>query len=156
MTWRDWFNSGPYLVQISPQRLKITNLSNNRVWEDAPLVAIAEDAKGNKSIIAIGSAAKGKADLVVNPFDHPRTFLHDFTVAESLIKYALRSMMPRHLFTVSPVIIMQVTEALEGGMTQIEHRALRELAIGAGARKAYIYEKPTPPTLAELQEMTKL
>jgi len=33
-------------------------------------------------------------------------------------------------------------EKTEGGLTVIEHRALRELAIGAGARDAAIYQGP--------------
>ena len=150
------FSSGPYLVQFSRHCLKLTNLSTNQVWENDPLVAIVDSTKGKPIIAAIGAAAKGKTNLVVNPFDHPRVFISDFTLAEALLKYALRELMPKHFLTVSPKLILHVLDVLEGGITQLEKRALREMALGAGARAVYFWENESSPTLKETQALKKL
>jgi rod shape-determining protein MreB and related proteins len=42
-------------------------------------------------------------------------------------------------FMVSPNLLLHPLELVEGGLSQIEDRVLRELAVGAGAKKAMIW-----------------
>ena len=115
----NFFSSGPYLAQFSRQRLKLTNLSNQQAWENDPLVALDDSVKGKPIIVAIGAMAKGKTNLVVNPFGHPRVFISDFTAAEALLKHALRELMPRHFLKVSPKLILHVP-AINAALRQIK------------------------------------
>ena len=45
----------------------------------------------------------------------------------------MREVLGRKLFSMSPIIVVHPMEKIEGGLTGIEHRAFRELALGAGA-----------------------
>ena len=53
------------------------------------------------------------------------------------------------------MIILQPMEKLEGGLTQIEKRAFRELAFGAGAYDVYLYSgTPLVTQGVDLNELT--
>lgn len=45
----------------------------------------------------------------------------------------------KSFFTPSPRVIIHPMEKLEGGLTEIEEKAFRELCIGAGSRLAVVY-----------------
>lgn len=131
-------------VQIREQRLKITNLNTGRVYNDAPLVAIETGPDGKKVVAAVGAAAtqlSARGSIkVINPFSHPRTLLSDFMVAERLLMSAFQEVCGKSLLRPSPSVVMHPIEKLDGGLTAIEQKALRELAFGASARKVTVYE----------------
>lgn len=62
----------------------------------------------------------------------------EFEIAERLLKDGIKEAYSGGLLLTRPHIIMHPKEALEGGLTMIEQRVLRELALGAGAVKTYI------------------
>ena len=62
----------------------------------------------------------------------------DFTVTEQMIKQFIRMVNPRSLISPSPRIIVCVP----CGSTQVERRAIREAALGAGASQVYLIEEP--------------
>ena len=131
-------------VQIWEHRLKVTNLKTGQVHDTAPLVAIETHPRGVKKIVGIGAAA-GQLPLrsnieLINPFSHPRTLLSDFLVAEKLVMHAVREACGKGLVPAAPAIIMHPMEKLEGDLTQVERRAFRELALGAGARAVVVYQ----------------
>jgi len=76
---------------------------------------------------------------VLTPFQHPRILIEDFAGAEKVVQYAIKELFGRRLLSPSPIVVLHPDIELEGGLTQIEARALREMAEGAGARKVYIY-----------------
>jgi rod shape-determining protein MreB and related proteins len=127
------FSSTLY-VCIWRDRLLVKDIDNGKVFDDIPLVAISDD---EKKIIAVGKDAKNELN-VVNPFDHPRTLLSDFTVGEKLLQHAYRYVFSNSYFKPAPLVYIHPMEKLEGGLTQIEARAFRELASGAGAREVYV------------------
>jgi len=65
--------------------------------------------------------------------------LSDFTVAEVVIKGFLKKVFEGRLFAPAPIVVLHPRVDPEGGFTQIEIRALRELAIGAGASRVIIW-----------------
>lgn len=85
------------------------------------------------------SAVAGLHGEVVNPFAHPRSLVSDFTVAEQLLKAAVRKMTGKGIFSVAPRIVMHPLGDPEGGFTQIERRAIREMGLGAGASKVVVW-----------------
>jgi rod shape-determining protein MreB len=108
---------------------------------EPPFAAISREPK--KRLLGVGEAARvaaatQPADLV-NPFKHPRSLLSDFTVAEVIIKGFVKKLFDGRLFVGSPIVVLHPRVNPEGGFTQIEIRALRELAIGAGASKAFVW-----------------
>ncbi len=62
----------------------------------------------------------------------------DFTVTEQMLKYFIKKVHDTRMFRPSPRIIICVP----CGSTQVERRAIRESAIGAGARQVYLIEEP--------------
>ena len=129
-------------VMISPELLTIKNLSSGQVIAEVPEVAISKSPR--PKILGVGSKARNAALLepsqIVNPFAHPRSLVSDFTVAEQLLKYQVRQSTKSSFIRVSPSIIMHPLGTPAGGFTQIERRALRELALGAGASTVFLKE----------------
>ena len=57
----------------------------------------------------------------------------------------------------SPTVIIHPMEKLEGGLTMIEDRAFRELALSAGAREAVLYlGEPLPTHDFDLEKVKTL
>jgi len=45
----------------------------------------------------------------------------------------------RGLFTASPGVVIQPMEITDGGLSEVEERVFRELAMGAGAAKVVVW-----------------
>jgi len=71
------------------------------------------------------------------PFSHKRSLVGDFTAAEKLLKALVKEVQQGLVLSVS--IVIHPMERIEGGLSQIEERALRELAIGAGASRVAVW-----------------
>ena len=77
---------------------------------------------------------------ISNPaFTSQRLLVGDFAVAEHFLKRLVKKAAPTGWFTPSPKILIHPIEMIEGGLSQVEERALLELAAQVGARKAEIY-----------------
>jgi rod shape-determining protein MreB and related proteins len=72
-------------------------------------------------------------------FSSQRLLVGDFTVAEHFLKGLVKKAAPAGWFTASPKILIHPLEMIEGGLSQVEERALLELAAQVGARKAGVY-----------------
>jgi rod shape-determining protein MreB len=123
-------------VQIWEDRIKVLNVSSNVSFDDSPLVVIRTSDKGEKLISGIGKKASLSLDSnekVVNPFSHPRVLFSDFYVAEKLLQHAFQQINNIKYLRPQPKVIVHPMEKTEGGLTMIEKRAFRELALGAGA-----------------------
>jgi rod shape-determining protein MreB len=65
--------------------------------------------------------------------------LGDFTVGEQLIKAFVRRVHRQSWFVLAPRIIMHPLGSPAGGFTQVERRAFREMALGAGATDVVLW-----------------
>ena len=132
------FPGGPVYIRISRERIKVRDTRGGGYYDDEPLIGISADDP--PIVLAVGAAARSSSSHWVNPFDHPRVLIGDFVVAEKLIQHALKEVYGGAYFRSSPVVIIHVTEDLEGGLSQIERRELQEMVAGAGARESHIWE----------------
>ncbi len=128
-------------ARLEPDLLTLREPASGRSISEPPVAAITRESK--RRLVAVGEAARVAAvtqavDLI-NPFKHPRTLLSDFTLAEQVFKGFVRKLFEGRLFAAAPVIVLHPRVNPEGGFTQIEVRALKELAIGAGASKAIVW-----------------
>ncbi|MGE5523882.1 MAG: hypothetical protein ACM3SS_09200 [Rhodospirillaceae bacterium] len=73
------------------------------------------------------------------PFTTQRLLIGDFTAAERTLKAALKRVVNSRLISISPRVLIQPLEMIEGGLSQVEDRVLREVAIGAGASKVIVW-----------------
>lgn len=132
--------SNDLLVELSENKLSIKVFSSDIKYEDEPYIAIEKTRKG-EIVKAIGIEAKGEAGTnitVSNPFKHSRSFIADFFLAEKIIQHGVFEIHKSRI-RAAPRVIMHQLEKTEGGLTSIEERVLRELALGAGAREVLIY-----------------
>lgn len=135
-------SSGPVYVKIKPDLLSVTDVSTGKHFEDMPLIAIKDG--DIKTIIAVGRlaenpTAQGQNITVLNGFKHPRTIINDFIAAEMTLKFFLKKITENTIIKPAPVMIIHPLDKLDGGLTVIEKRALRELGAGVGAREVYIW-----------------
>ena len=112
---------------------------------DEPSVVASRTEGGpssKKTIQAVGKAAKemlGKAPgaiTVIRPMKDG--VIADFTVTEQMLKQFIKKVHDSKLLSPSPRIIICVPS----GSTQVERRAIRESAIGAGASQVFLIEEP--------------
>lgn len=135
-------------VQIWENRIKVTDIQTNAVFDEKPLVQVETDKNGVKKITAVGN----QVTSYVNPFSHPRVLFSDFYVGQVLLHEIIKKLIGSGLFVPAPAIVLQAMEKTEGGLTQIEIRAFRELAFSAGARDALIHQGTV---LADFKEIVK-
>lgn len=133
-------------VQLSPERVTVRDPKTGEAVSEIPEVAIQHSSTGKAKILAVGSVARAAASApdikVLNPFAHPRSLVSDFTVAEQVLKAFFGRVLGRSLLQLSPVVIVHPLGEQTGGLTQVEIRAFRELALGAGASQARVWQGP--------------
>ena len=114
------------------------------VLDEPSVVAIRQEGgpNGKKTIQAVGLAAKqmlGRTPGNINAIRPMKDgVIADFTITEQMLKFFIKKIHPGSIFQPSPRIIICVP----CGSTQVERRAIRESAVGAGARQVYLIEEP--------------
>ena len=114
------------------------------VLNEPSVVAIRTEGGPNakKTIMAVGHSAKqmlGKTPGTITAIRPMKDgVIADFTVTEQMLKQFIKKVHDSRLFSPSPRIIICVP----CGSTQVERRAIRESALGAGASKVYLIEEP--------------
>ncbi len=114
------------------------------VLDEPSVVAIRHEGgpQGKKTIQAVGREAKAMLGKVPGNIEAIRPMkdgvIADFTVTEQMLKQFIKMVHPRSILRPSPRIIICVP----CGSTQVERRAIRESALGAGASEVYLIEEP--------------
>lgn len=129
------FTGGPYYLRVNRERVSVRNVSTGDVVEVTPKLGLDSANK----ILSVGDPADPFAVRVLAPFEHPRILINDFTGGEKLIEYVFQKLSGNRVFRPAPIVLVHPDLDLEGGLTQIEARALREMVEGAGARRVYLY-----------------
>jgi rod shape-determining protein MreB and related proteins len=114
------------------------------VLNEPSVVAIRQDGgpNGKKVIQEVGMRAKQMLGRTPGNITAIRPMkdgvIADFTITEQMLKLFIKRAYESRFFSLSPRIIVSVP----CGSTQVERRAIRESAIGAGASKVYLIEEP--------------
>jgi len=93
-----------------------------------------------KNRIRLSVPAKGVVVEEHGTFSHPRSLIGQFQEGELALARALAKAYPTKLLTRRPRMVIHAKELLDGGLTQIEERALMEMGLGAGAMKVKIWQ----------------
>jgi len=139
------------------------------VVNEPSVVAIREDrVRGQKSIAAVGSAAKSMLGRTPGNITAVRPLkdgvIADFTVTEKMLQYFIHKVHRNKMFWPSPQGTQirtrwlgqnikvhrnkmfwpsqRVLICVPCGSTQVERRAIKESAAGAGAREVFLIEEP--------------
>jgi rod shape-determining protein MreB len=113
------------------------------VLDEPSVVAIRQDgSSGKKTILAVGHEAKAMLGRVPGNIQAIRPMkdgvIADFTITEQMLKQFIKMVHETKFFKPSPRIIICVP----CGSTQVERRAIRESALGAGASQVFLIEEP--------------
>ncbi len=114
------------------------------VLNEPSVVAIRQDRGpgGPKTIEAFGKDAKGMLGRTPQNITAIRPMrdgvIADFNITEKMLQHFIRSVHESKILRPSPRVLICVP----CGATQVERRAIRESAAGAGARKVYLIDEP--------------
>jgi rod shape-determining protein MreB len=113
------------------------------VLDEPSVVAIREQpGRGGRVIEAVGSDAKNMLGRTPGNITAIRPLkdgvIADFTVTEKMLQFFIKKAHGGRFIRPSPRVLICVPY----GSTQVERRAIRESAEGAGARKVYLIEEP--------------
>lgn len=137
---------GPVYVRVRRTMLQIRDVSNGREISIEPILVVSGEDSVKASRLSSAPPLRTEDSTNVrrlNGFDHPRTIIFDFVVAERTLQLALAELFRERTVRPAPVLVIHPLERIEGGLTWIEKRALLELGEGSGARKVYIWEGRT-------------
>ena len=134
-------------IRLSPTRVNLHLCGSDVHVEEVPEMAVQQPPGGKLTLLAVGQQARSAAAQasdarLINPLAHPRSLISDFTLAEQLLRALVRQVMGRGLFQPAPAVVMHPLGEYEGGLTQVEIRALRELALGMGASTVRVWQGP--------------
>jgi rod shape-determining protein MreB and related proteins len=114
------------------------------VLDEPSVVAIRQEGgpNGKKVILDVGLAAKQMLGRTPGNITAIRPMkdgvIADFTVTEQMLKQFIKRVHNSSMLAPSPRIIICVP----CGSTQVERRAIKESAMGAGARQAHLIDEP--------------
>ncbi len=114
------------------------------VLNEPSVVAIRHDRGrgGNKTVAAVGESAKkmlGRTPANITAIRPMKEgVIADFTVTEKMLQYFIHKVHESKIIRPSPRVLICVP----CGSTQVERRAIKESAAGAGAREVYLIEEP--------------
>lgn len=122
---------------------------DGKVVLNEPSVVALRHEKGamESQVIAVGQDAKNMLGRTPGAIEAIRPMkdgvIADFKVTEKMLQYFMRKVLRSGFFSPSPKVLICVP----CGATQVERRAIKESAVGAGARDVYLIEEPMAAAL---------
>lgn len=112
-----------------------------------PSVVALRNEQGQKRVAAVGLEAKRMLGRTPGNIQAIRPLkdgvIADFYVTEKMLQHFIHRVHEHNFFRPSPRVLICVP----CGSTQVERRAIRESAMGAGARQVYLIEEPMAAAL---------
>jgi rod shape-determining protein MreB len=130
-------------IDLGTANTLIYSRGQGMVLNEPSVVAIRQDRDGgSKSIAAVGVEAKAMLGRTPGNIKAIRPLkdgvIADFTVTEKMLQHFIKKVHEARFFKPSPRVLVCVP----CGSTQVERRAIKESAAGAGAREVYLIEEP--------------
>ena len=141
--FKQWFSTD-LAIDLGTANTLIYAKDRGVLLNEPSVVAIRHAAGpgGKKNLMAVGHEAKSMLGRVPDYIEAIRPMkdgvIADFTITELMLKHFIRKVHPSRWLRPSPRIIICVP----CGSTQVERRAIRESALGAGASQVYLIEEP--------------
>ena len=111
------------------------------VLNEPSVVAIRKDGKGSSRVLSVGKDAKRMLGRTPGNIEAVRPLkdgvIADFEITETMLRHFITVVHKRKTFVRPRIMICVPT-----GITQVEKRAVREVAESAGARQVFFIEEP--------------
>jgi len=143
------FKSQDIAIDLGTANTLIYVRGKGIVLDEPSVVAIREASgpNGKQVIQAVGNAAKcmlGRTPRNIRAIRPLKDgVISDYRVTEVMLKYFIRKVLHQRMCRSNPRIVICVP----GGSTQVERRAIRESALGAGASQVCVIEEPMAAAL---------
>jgi rod shape-determining protein MreB len=113
------------------------------VLNEPSVVAVRHDGNGRDQVVAVGIEAKRMLGRTPGNISAIRPLkdgvIADFYVTEKMLQHFINKVHEaKYFLRPSPRILV----GIPSGSTQVERRAIKESALGAGAREVYLIEEP--------------
>jgi len=122
---------------------------DDKVVLNEPSVVALRIEKGvaESIVIAVGQEAKNMLGRTPGTIEAIRPMkdgvIADFKITEKMLQFFMKKVLKSGFFSPSPKVLICVP----CGATQVERRAIKESAVGAGARDVYLIEEPMAAAL---------
>ena len=122
---------------------------DGKVVLNEPSVVALRNEKGasESTVIAVGQEAKNMLGRTPGAIEAIRPMkdgvIADFSITEKMLQFFMKKVLKSSFFSPSPKVLICVP----CGATQVERRAIKESAVGAGARDVYLIEEPMAAAL---------
>jgi len=122
---------------------------DGKVVLNEPSVVALRIEKGvsESTVIAVGQEAKNMLGRTPGTIEAIRPMkdgvIADFKITEKMLQFFMKKVLKAGFFSPSPRVLICVP----CGATQVERRAIKESAVGAGARDVYLIEEPMAAAL---------
>jgi len=118
------------------------------VLNEPSVVALRIEKGGQEDIvIAVGQEAKNMLGRTPGNIEAMRPMkdgvIADFKITEKMLQFFMKKVLKSDFFSPSPKVLICVP----CGATQVERRAIKERAVGAGARDVFLIEEPMAAAL---------
>ena len=130
---------------------------DDKVVLNEPSVVALRVEKGvsESTVIAVGQEAKNMLGRTPGTIEAIRPMkdgvIADFKITEKMLQFFMKKVLKSGFFSPSPKVLICVP----CGATQVERRAIKESAVGAGARDVYLIEEPMAAALGAGMEIDK-
>ena len=130
---------------------------DDKVVLNEPSVVALRIEKGvsESTVIAVGQEAKNMLGRTPGTIEAIRPMkdgvIADFKITEKMLQFFMKKVLKSGFFSPSPKVLICVP----CGATQVERRAIKESAVGAGARDVYLIEEPMAAALGAGMEIDK-
>ncbi len=149
-----WF-SNDLAVDLGTANTLVYVKGKGIVANEPSVVAVQEDTRGAKKILAVGKEAKDMVGRTPGSIKAIRPLkegvIADFDVAQKMLEYFIRRTHNNRKSFVRPRIIISVPI----GITEVEKRAVKESAEAAGAREVYLIEETMAAALGAGMPVTE-
>ncbi len=139
--WLYKFFSSDMAIDLGTANTVIYVRGKGIVLSEPSVVAIQKEYRGGKRVLAVGKDAKemlGRTPgsiVAVRPMKEG--VIADFQITEEMIRYFIRK-----VHNSSMLVRPRIMVCIPYGITQVEKRAVKEAAEGAGGREVYLIEEP--------------
>ena len=118
------------------------------VLNEPSVVALRiERGVSESKVMAVGQEAKNMLGRTPGNIDAIRPMkdgvIADFKITEKMLQFFMKKVLKSGFFSPSPKVLICVP----CGATQVERRAIKESAVGAGARDVYLIDEPMAAAL---------
>ena len=141
LDWLHTFLSRDLAIDLGTANTLIYVRGEGIVSNEPSVVAVQQDARGGRKVLAVGKEAKemlGRTPgniVAIRPMKDG--VIADFEVTAAMLRYFIQTAHNRRSF-VKPRIVI----GIPSGITEVEKRAVREAAESAGAREVHLIEQP--------------